>query len=106
MMQYIRPFGQLQGQNTSNLAVLATTANVAVPVSGIGFRSIRVTNIGSQNIFVNFGNSNAITAVLTTSMPVLANTVEVFLLPPDITFVAAIAAATGSTMYLTVGEGV
>ena len=105
MMQYVRPFGQLQGANSATLAVTGTTGRVAVPVSGIGFRSLRIANAGTQTIFVNFGTST-VNAVIANDMPILAGSVEVFLLPPDITHVAAIASTTGSTMYLTVGEGV
>ena len=106
MMQYVRPFGQLQGQASVNLTVTGTTANVAVPVSGIGFRSVRIVNSGTQAVSLEFGKSNAVTAVISTSILMLANSAEVFLLPPDITYIAAIAASTGSTLNITVGEGI
>lgn len=103
MMQSIRPFGQIQGSNTSNIAVTATSQPLAVPVAGIGVRSIRIANIGTQVIFLKFAAGTS-AATVTTDMPMLANTVETFLLPNDIGSINVIAAATGSTMYLTVGE--
>jgi len=105
MMELVRPFGPVQGTNTSNAAVTGSSAATAVPVARIGFRSIRIANIGTQNIFVKLGASD-VTTLTTTGMPVLANTVALFLLRPDETHIAAIAATTGSTMYLTVGDGI
>lgn len=105
MMHYVRPFGQLQGQNTVNTAVTGTSANVAIPAPTIGVRSVRIVNAGTQNIFVKFGTANTVAAVAADDMPMLANTCEVFLLPNNITHIAAIAAGAGSTMYVTVGEG-
>jgi len=89
--------------NTVNLAVTATTGNVAVTRPSVGIQSMRIANIGTQTIFVNFGTS-AVAAVLATSMPILPNTVETFCLQNEVTYVAAIAASTGSTMYITTGE--
>jgi hypothetical protein len=99
---YIRPFEVLAASST--LAVLATTANVAITGSGNSVRAVRLVNSGTQVIFLKFGVA-ATEATVATGFPMLANTVETFLLRPDITHVAAIAAATGSTLYVTVGEG-
>ena len=90
--------------NTVNLAVLTTTANVAITNPGSGTRSLRIANIGTNNVFINFGKNNSVTAVLTTSIPLLANSVSMFQLKSDITHVAAIAAAIGNTIYCTTGE--
>lgn len=105
MMHYVRPFGQYQGQNTVNTAVTGTSAYVTLPAPTIGVRSVRIVCAGTANIFVKFGTSTSVTAVAANDMPMLANTAEVFLLPNDITHIAAIAAGAGSTMYCTVGEG-
>lgn len=98
---YIRPFGPVG--DTVNLAVTATTGSVALTRSGVGTQSIRVLNTGTQTVFINVGAS-AVTAVLATSMPIFPGTVETFLLKNDQTHVAAIAASTGSTLYITTGE--
>lgn len=98
---YIRPF-DIKGA-TVNLAVLTTTANVAVTRPNIGTQSIRLVNVGTNTVFVTIGTSG-VTASLTTSFPLLPNTAETFLLQNGATHVAAIASATGNTLYVTTGE--
>lgn len=90
--------------NTVNLAVTATSQLLAIPNTAHGTRSLRIVNSGSQTVFVDFVTTTG-TAVATTSMPLLAGTVELFTFGNDITHVSAIAAATGSTIYITPGEG-
>jgi hypothetical protein len=105
----IRPFDLItNAQNggagaTVNLAVLATTANVAVSPAGIGNRTVRLFNSGTNVVFVNFGPST-VTATLTNSFPMLPNSVETFYFHNDWTHVAAIAGGTGNTLYATMGE--
>lgn len=101
-MMYIRPFGSVG--NTVNLTVGTATANVAITRAGLGTQSIRLTNIGANVIFFTLGKDNTATASLTTSVPVLPNSVETFLLPNDMSYIAAISAATGNTLYVTTGE--
>lgn len=98
---YIRPFGPVG--NTVNLAVTGTTGSIAVTRGGFGTQSIRVFNTGTQTVFIKIGDSS-VTAVLTTSMPIFAGSVETFLIKADQTHVAAIAAGAGSTIYITTGE--
>lgn len=100
-MMYIRPFGQ-KG-NTVNAAVTGTSAALAITRPSIGTQSVRIVNSGTQVIFVEFGVST-VAAVAATSMPILANTVETFVLANEVTHIAAIASTTGSTMYVTTGE--
>lgn len=106
MMTYIRPFGQMFGQKTVNVTVGTASANVAVPAPNIGVRSVRLVNSGSNLIFVEFGRDNTIVATTTGSMPMLPNTERIFLLPNDVTYVAAISGTAGNTLYVTVGEGI
>lgn len=101
MSDYVRPF-EFKG-NTVNLAVTGSTQQLTFP-AGVGTRSIRVVNVGSQTIFINKGDST-VTASTSTSLPILANTVESFLIHPEDTTLAAIAAGAGSTLYITIGEG-
>ena len=107
MEVYIRPFGPkpIAGANTVNLAVTGTSGSVDIgSMKGQGKQSVRVVNSGTQVVFLDFSNG-AGAATLTADMPMLANSSEVFLLPSDITHVNAIAAAVGSTLYITIGEG-
>lgn len=104
-MTLIRPFGPLQNNNTVNLAVTASNQTLTITPSGIGYRSIRVVNAGTQTVFLKFGSSASV-ASTTTSLPMLANTVEVFVLDNDTTAIAAIAGSTGSTIYVDVGQGI
>lgn len=88
---------------TVNLAVLATTSSVALTsLGGLG-GTVRIANVGTQTIFITFGGST-ITTATTTGMPIVANT-AVNLDMGTATHVAAIAGATGSTLYATSGQG-
>jgi hypothetical protein len=98
---YIRPF-MVKG-NTVNLAVTNASARVAVTRPGVGIQSIRLTNIGTQNIFITIGTST-VTSAVATGFPMLPNTVETFMLDKESTHIAAIADASGSTLYVTTGE--
>ena len=89
---------------TANIAVTATTQNEAIPIIGTGSTTIRVHVGGSQDVFLEFGDSNVV-ATLAASMPVGAGHTEVFGLPPSATHYAVIAASTGSTLYVTPGNG-
>lgn len=91
--------------NTVNLAVLATTANVQVIPIVAGSHTVRIANIGTNVVFVEFGTPNTTAATVTTSMPLLPNSVETFWFHNDWQYVAAIAASTGNTIYVTTGEG-
>lgn len=90
---------------TVSLAVLTTSAAVPAPAV-TNLANYRFTNIGANTIFLQFAPAGAAApvAVAATSMPMAPNSVEVFTLPPN-TQVAAIAAATGNTLYVTPGEG-
>lgn len=100
----IRAFRPQGVNNTVNIAVTAASQLLAIPNTAQGTRSIRVLNSGSQTIFLDFVTTSG-TAALATSMPMIGNSAEVFTFANDISHVAVIAAATGSTMYITPGEG-
>ena len=91
---------------TANVTVTTSSASVTVN-SGIQVpRSLYLVNVGTQTVFVAFGNSvTGATAAAATGLPLLPNTAKVFDVPGT-QVVAAIAAATGSTLYITPGEGV
>lgn len=99
-MQQQYPFLPRAGGNTLNVAVLTTAANVpALSIQAEG-GSVRLANVGTQTVFVNFSGAATVAA----GMPILANTIEVFTIAPNTT-ISTIAAATGSTLYATVGDG-
>lgn len=90
--------------STSALAVIGSNQTLKLsPNGGAMTRSIRLANIGTQTVFVALGTE---TSSVTTSMPILANSVEVFTLPASIDTLSVIAADTGSTLYATIGDGV
>jgi hypothetical protein len=89
--------------NTSNIVVTGSNQTFTLsPTVGSDGGTVRMTNIGTQTVFVALGT---VTASLTTSMPVLANSIETFSLPGGVNTLSVIAASTGSTLYATVGQG-
>jgi hypothetical protein len=105
MTTQIRAFRPSVQNGTVNIAVTASNQVLTLgsPVPQ-GTQALRVANIGTQTVFIELGTSAAVAAV-TTSMPLLANTTEVFTIKNDITSIAVIAGNTGSTIYVTAGEG-
>ena len=102
-MQHIRafePFGK--AASTQNIAVSGTSQSVTIAAASGPAGTVRLTNIGTQTVFVSFGAA----AVAATSMPILADTTEIFSVPLGATTVHAIAASTGSTLYVTEGTGI
>lgn len=86
---------------TFNIAVGITTQGLPLPKQPARGGEVRLANIGTQTVFVSFTG----VATLADGMPILAGSAEVFSCP-DNTVINAIASATGSTLYCTVGEGV
>jgi hypothetical protein len=90
---------------TTSMAVTAGSAVVALTDIGhLGGDEVRVVNAGTVNAFIEFGNS-AVSAATSTSIIVLAGTVEVFGVGPGATHVAAIAPSGTPTLYFTTGRG-
>ena len=87
--------------DTVNIAVTAISQALAL-TAGIG--NVMITNIGAQTVFIKFGNS-AITVTVSNGYPVLGNSTQAFA-KGESTHCAAIAAAAGSTLYSTSGEGI
>lgn len=99
----IAPFQPDGGaSSTTNLAVTASSQQLTLPPIDAAGQAILLTNIGSQTVFVAYGN---VTASVTTSMPLMPNTAIVFTAPPGVSQLSAIAASPGSTLYATVGRG-
>lgn len=102
-MQQQYPFQPIAGAATTlNIAVTASNQEFTLPVPPADGCTVRLVNVGSQTVFWAYGS---VTAAVAKSTPILPNTVEVFTLPGGVTAIGVIAAATGSTLYATVGEG-
>lgn len=84
--------------NVTLVAVTASSQDLTIP-DHEGLATVRIANIGNQTVFIDLNG-----AATTSSMPILANSVEVFDFGIG-TDVSAIAAAAGSTLYITVGRG-
>ena len=93
--------------DTVNLAVTGTAQTIALTT---GTNNVMVTNIGTQTVFIRFGNS-AVTVTVNNGYPLLANSTQSFSQTiaasnAEATTCAVIAAAVGSTVYISTGEGV
>ena len=104
-MQQFFPFAPGAGAtNTSNIAV--TTVNqtfTLTPSVGSDGGSIRLVNSGTQTVFIAIGT---VGSSMTTSMPMLANSVETFTMGGGLFTLSVIASAAGSTLYCTIGMGI
>ena len=65
---------------------------------------VLLTNVGSNTVFVAFGDST-VTTTVTAGCPLLANSAQTFSVKATDTHFAAISAATGNTLYATPGQG-
>lgn len=65
--------------------------------------AVRLANIGTATIFVTLDGT---TPTVNNAIPMLANTVEAFSMPVGKLDVKHIAAAAGSTLYVTPGRGI
>ena len=83
-------------------AVTAVSAQVTITAPQNDRNQLILTNIGTQTVFLAYGN---VTASITTSMPILANTQITISYPAGTTQLSIIAAAAGSTLYVTSGDG-
>ena len=95
------PF-QPQYGATQTLAVTATSQAVTYPA---GCKSLGITNVGTQTVFVRSTPTGDTTAATTADFPIPAGQQRTITVNQDYTRLAAIAAATGSTIYVTPGEG-
>lgn len=93
---------------TVSVAVTASSVNSVfagwIALSGV--KQLRVVNEGPNTIYIEFGEGTSVpTAAVGTSLPLLANTVEVFTIGGDKTSISFISSATGNTIRFTGGEG-
>lgn len=105
MITDIRPFRPVDENfsATLNTAVTNVAASITL-VLGLGGKSVRILNSGTQTIFIRLVTAAGGAATVANSMPMLPNTVETFFAQNDCLTISVIAAAAGSTMYVTVGD--
>lgn len=86
-----------------NIAVTSAVQQVNLPVLPSEGVSMRVVVDGTQGIAWSYGSSSGLT--VGNGVYMLPNTVEVFNLPPSVTQLSVIAAASGSTLRVILGDG-
>lgn len=102
---------------TKSISASGTTASATLDATDVsstptpassgpsgGHSVMRIVNAGPSTVFLRWG-VGAQTAV-TTDMPMLAGTIEVFSKAADVDTVAAITSSSTSTVYITCGEGI
>ena len=100
----LRAFRPLGNNRTQSQAVTAANASVLINDTPLGTRAIRLVNAGADTIFIELSTGAGVAAAAT-SMPMLPNTTEVLTFARDLTHVNVVGLATGSTLYITTGEG-
>lgn len=99
----LRAFKRFQGVASQNTA--STAASQLVALNSVnGTRAIRFTNLGTSNVFIEFGIAT-VTAAVATSMILPAGQTEIFTVGNDTTHYAFIGDGTASVLYSQVGEG-
>jgi len=97
----------LPQQATVKIAVGAASSNVLVFAPTAGFLGsgyqVRFYNSGINITYIAFGNDSTVTAT-TNSLPLAGNSIEVFAVPFNTAYVAAIGTS-GNTLFMTAGEG-
>jgi len=89
---------------TKSLSASGTSASVALTGPGRS-ASVRIVNAGPNTAFIRF-TATTPTAV-TTDMPILPGTVEIFDMPESAAYLGAICASgKTATLYATTGQGV
>lgn len=92
--------------DTKNATVTTTAATITLDASALHADSLRLTNVGTQAVFVEISSAaTAKAATVASSMPILPNSALIVTAARS-TFVSVIATATGSALYVTPGTGV
>lgn len=89
---------------TQNTASTAASQTVVFNIN-IGTFAVRFCNIGTQTVFVLPYESTAVAATVNNGVPIPAGQTEIFTFSQGTSGYTFIAAAVGSTLYSTVGEG-
>ena len=95
---------------TDALTVGTASANVALSNTNTDLVQALFVNVGANVVYINLGTDNTVTAGVPASgtpasgIPLLPNSALVLAIGTA-TYVAAIAAAAGNTLFVTVGSG-
>ena len=85
---------------TVNIAVTTSAQNLTIGnAPNAGDESVRIANLGTQIVFINFNGTSTLNAI-----PILPGSAELFS-TAGAGVISVIAAATGSTIYATIGNG-
>jgi len=87
----------------ASLAVTASVQQITIPTVSNDGGTMRIVVSGTQEIAWSYGVSSGLS--LSNGVSMLANTVESFAIPGGITQLSVVAAATGSTIRVHVGDG-
>lgn len=101
-----KPIGAGINPPAANATIAVTTGvqQISLPVANPGVGTMRLVVDGTQKVAWAYGATAGLT--MANGIGMLPNTVEVFDLPPSITQLSVIAAATGSNFSIVVGDGV
>lgn len=99
-MRAFRPLGA-----TQNIAVTAVAQTQVFNPVTLGTMAVRFCNVGTQTVFILFGEATQTAATITNAVPILAGQTEILTMSQGTMSFSVIAGATGSTLYSTVGEG-
>lgn len=117
-MSVMQAFGP-NFSKTKTLSATATTSSVTLDATDVsstptpafsgpsgGHSVMRIVNAGPNTVFLRWGVGAATGSAVTTDMPMLSGTVEVFSKAADVDTVAGICGGSGTaTVYITCGEG-
>lgn len=86
-----------------SLAVTAAVQQITIPPVPAEGGTMRIVVSGTQEIAWSYGVSSGLS--LSNGVAMLANTIESFSIPGGVTQLSVVAAATGSTIRVHVGDG-
>lgn len=101
----LRAFRPLGNNKTVNIVTTTASQTLNIPNWPLGTRALRVVNLGTDTSFIEFTATVGLVAAVTTSMPLLPNSVEIFTVTNEMNNMRVIGTAGGNTVYITYGEG-
>lgn len=90
---------------TQNIAVTAAAQTQTFSPAPNGTSAVRFCNVGTQTVFVLFGEATQTAATVSNAIPIPSGQTEIFTMSQGTLSFSVIAGATGSTLYSTIGEG-
>lgn len=110
-MQQNYPFqprgaNQISAVSTNSGAVTASATQITLPQTAAEGGTMRLVNSGPNTVFFLYGNVAVTASGTAMGVPLLPNSAESFSLPGNVTQISVIAATTGNTLYVTMGDGI